>query len=1143
MKHLFIRFRLLATGALVVAALTAKPQQPSHTATLPPLGQPSLRNGHNAPAATQAAMAASTGPIHQVWVAGYNGPANNTDVAIAVAADAAGNVYVVGLSTDANNIGDYVTIKYDGATGQPLWTAAYNGPGASFAYDSPTGLALDGAGNAYVTGSSYNSSGNADIATIKYDATTGQPLWEARYDGSTHGNDGPVGIAVDAAGNAYVTGGSPNSSGNTDYVTLKYDAATGQPLWTAIYNGPANDNDAVRALALDAAGNVYVTGYSFNDASSYTNYVTIKYDAATGQPLWTAVYDGPTHYFDTAQDLAVDASGHVYVEGYSSKIGQGGEHVIIKYDAATGQELWEARRAGPTSSESSPSIAVDAAGNAYLACISHISSTYDIRTTKFDAATGQLLWEARQVGPTNVEGTPRLAVDAAGNAYVAGPSFGVSSSLDFTAVKYDAATGQLVWSTTYDGPTHLIDDAYAICLDAAGNVDIAGISNFNGSNVDFLTLKYSQLAPGPTVWSGTASVDWFNAANWTGGVPTATDNGVVPSGTPNAPTIGVGSAAVHDLTLNGSTLTLNGGTLDINGVFTNNGGSLVQTGAGGVAFTGTTPQVLGGSGGTVQLTSLTVGPAGATLSGPVQVTQTLTLQGNLVSNGNLVLLGDAGGTAMVIPSGTGTVIGAVTVQAYVGTAPTSRTVAPASGEPLALARTTAAAAAAGPDRYVHVASPVAGAAVAGLATAEYTPVVNPAFNTRPSPTATVAPTPTVFQYDELRATAGFWQGWQSPPALTAGLGPARGYALRLGSPTTLALTGPLNTGTLSSPPLSRTTKNGGWQLLGNPYPSLLDWRVLAPTLPASMGRALYVYDAPTGSFRYFVNGIGTPLVDVLQGFWVRVVGPIGGAAVTFNFTDAARTASVRRAAAFVPTGDGRPQVRLTVRTAAGTTDETTVYFDNTATAAAEARADAWKIPAEAISPLLPPSDRPVLASWAGTELLAVNGLPTLGSKKVSVPLSLNTLQSATCTLSATLRNVPAGTDVLLLDQVGNRTYNLRQAPGYAFKSKGGSLDERRLTLQLVPPAHRTAPAPEGLSVYPQPAQETVTVRLPATWAAGSSVRVQLVNAFGTVVLEQLVSAARPGTDLVLPVGGQRPGVYTLRVSTAHTAESHRITLD
>ena len=111
-----------------------------------------------------------------------------------------------------------------------------------------------------------------------------------------------------------------------------------------------------------------------------------------------------------------------------------------------------------------------------------------------------------------------------------------------------------------------------MAVDGAGHVYVTGRSVAGGiysdaiTSSDYATVKY-QATPVATVWTGATSTNWFDPANWTGSAPTAPGDAVVPSGTPNAPAIGSGTAAVHDLTLNG-------GTLAINGVFTNNGGTL-----------------------------------------------------------------------------------------------------------------------------------------------------------------------------------------------------------------------------------------------------------------------------------------------------------------------------------------------------------------------------------------------------------------------------------------------------------------------------------------------------------------------------------------------------------------------------------------
>src|SRR3990172_7509608 len=76
--------------------------------------------------------------------------------------------------------------------------------------------------------------------------------------------------------------------------------------WVARYNGPGNSGDAASALAVDNAGNVYVTGYSDGSGSSW-DYATIKY-APNGDSLWVRRYNGPGNSSDEAYALAVDNS-------------------------------------------------------------------------------------------------------------------------------------------------------------------------------------------------------------------------------------------------------------------------------------------------------------------------------------------------------------------------------------------------------------------------------------------------------------------------------------------------------------------------------------------------------------------------------------------------------------------------------------------------------------------------------------------------------------------------------------------------------------------------------------------------------------------------------------------------------------------
>ena len=258
-----------------------------------------------------------------LWTNRFNGPGNSNDLAQAIAVDGNGNVFVTGYSTNNSTGYDYVTLAYSGS-GVPLWTNVYDGPASGNDYALAT--AVDTNGNVFVTGYSTNSSSGYDYATIAY-ANDGTPLWTNRYDGPAHGNDFAQAIALDRNGNVFVAGYSLGSGTGNDYATVAYSGA-GVPLWTNRYSSSGNNEDHAVAVATDAIGNVFVTGYAtFSGVAGYT---TIAYSGA-GVPLWTNRFNGPARINDYATALCVDPVGNVFVTGYSWMNGGG----YLWYDYAT----------------------------------------------------------------------------------------------------------------------------------------------------------------------------------------------------------------------------------------------------------------------------------------------------------------------------------------------------------------------------------------------------------------------------------------------------------------------------------------------------------------------------------------------------------------------------------------------------------------------------------------------------------------------------------------------------------------------------------------------------------------------------------------------------------------------------------------
>jgi hypothetical protein len=414
-------------------------------------------------------------------MAHYAGPSTVTTDRNRLALDRAGNLYMAGTDTWVR----YLTVKY-GRNGNQLWAVHYVGPGNG-TYDVAAALAVDGQGAAFVTGRSLGSTGVYDYATVKYDPN-GNQVWVARYDGPAHANDHATALAVDGLGQVYVTGESTGIF--FDYATVKYDT-NGNQLWVARYNGPGNNDDSAVVVAVDLTGNVYVTGNSVGVGPG-PDIATIKYDS-TGHQLWVARYDGPAHSYDSAVALAVDAAGCVYVTGASIGSSLYNEYVTIKY-APNGTPLWTARYHGPGNYSDFPAaIALDVSNNVYVTGQSWGAGTLsDYATIKYDA-DGNQQWVARYNGPGNsYDVASSLVLDGKGGIFVTGSSTGAGTGYDFATVKYNAA-GQLLWVERFDAPGHTNDSPNDLVVDGAGNIFLTGIScGFSaGATYDYLTLKYA----------------------------------------------------------------------------------------------------------------------------------------------------------------------------------------------------------------------------------------------------------------------------------------------------------------------------------------------------------------------------------------------------------------------------------------------------------------------------------------------------------------------------------------------------------------------------------------------------------------------------------------------------------------------------
>jgi hypothetical protein len=357
------------------------------------------------------------------------------------------------------------------------------------------------------------------------------------------GRDISSGIAIDGSGNAYVTGSTdstnfpitnyysgyiyqPRNAGSNDAFVTKLTSSG--KIWYSTYLG-GSDNDFGLDIAIDYRGNAYVTGSTYSRNFPTENAYQARYSggadafvtelSSTGDRLIYSTYLGGSHS-DGGNSIAVDSSGSAYVTGctYSSDFPKkesnfnsdfpfyiphayqlrnaGGYDAFVTKLSPAGTRLIYSTYLGGSSDECANGIAVDSSGNAYVtgrtysedfppenACQTVKRGRSDAFVTKL-SGSGRTLVYSTYLGGSDEDWSKSIAVDSSGSAYVTGETYSEdfppenacqtakAGDRDAFVTKLSGSGRTLVYSTYLGGSDE--DWSNSIALDSSGNAYVTG---------------------------------------------------------------------------------------------------------------------------------------------------------------------------------------------------------------------------------------------------------------------------------------------------------------------------------------------------------------------------------------------------------------------------------------------------------------------------------------------------------------------------------------------------------------------------------------------------------------------------------------------------------------------------------------------
>jgi len=409
------------------------------------------------------------------------------------------------------------------------------------AEDRGNSIAVDSAGNIYVTGLTWSeqfpttagtvdtSLNGADIFVTKLSAS-GTLIYSTFIGGNS--GDAGYAIAIDASGNAYLTGQTQSADfpttagafgvtfrGVTDAFVTKLNASGTALIYSGVTGGIALDGAG--GITVDASGNAYVAGATESADFPVTagafdvthngsgDVFAMKLNPTGATVIYSTFIGGQAYETTTGKGIAIDSSGNAYLTGQTASTNyptqaaydataNGMNDVFVTKLNASGSGLVYSTFIGGNSYEEGTAIAIDSSGNAYLtgrtastnypttsgAFDTTLDAVPDVFVTKLNASGSALIYSTF-IGGTNADSAAGLAVDASGNVYLTGSTssatypttpgaFDTSHNgyTDVFVTKLNPRGNALVYSTFIGGGSGEL--VHGIAIDSSGNIYITG---------------------------------------------------------------------------------------------------------------------------------------------------------------------------------------------------------------------------------------------------------------------------------------------------------------------------------------------------------------------------------------------------------------------------------------------------------------------------------------------------------------------------------------------------------------------------------------------------------------------------------------------------------------------------------------------